>query len=465
MSRLLCNCVIVIGAMLTLVCASTPASGQSAERLYREACDGGDAVSCNVFGIMYETGDGVPLDAARAASLYERACVLGAFAGCVNLGLLHEAGTGADQDLSRARLLYAMACQGGEPLGCERLEALAAVSVAEPAPAARRGRVRHAATGEPLGGTLIIFGEEGTSTISDSQGFFAIPDLPRGTYRLRADHVGYQVTEGQVVLPFEEELVVLITPGEDEDLSAPGRIQGRVTASRGDGLQNVEISVVGQPSARALTNGQGRFTISGVEPGSHELQLALLGYEPRTVNLIVHPGRLTEVDASLSTDVIELEPIQVVVRSGYLERNGFYRRQRARTGGGRFFERADIEDMGASELSDVVRRVPGLRVSRSGFSTVAQSRRSISWGLDTNFDPNGQGIFTRGVQRRSTDNGRPPCVLAVYVDGVPTFDSDLDWLPVSQIQAVEVYSSGLGAPIMFTVGGATCGAVAVWTRR
>jgi hypothetical protein len=323
--------------------------------------------------------------------------------------------------------------------------------------------VRHSATGEPLGETLVVVGDQGASTISDSQGFFVIPDLPRGTYRLRADHVGYEITDGQVQLPFEGELIVLMTPGELEDLSVPGRIEGQVIQEQGDGLQNVEISVIGQPDARALTNGQGRFTISGVRPGSHEVRFALLGYAPRTVTLIVHPGRVTEVDASLSTNVIELEPIQVVVRSGYLERNGFYQRQRSRSG--RFFDSADIEDIGPSELSDILRRVPGLSISRSGFSTVAQSRRSISWGLDTNFDPNGQGVFTQGATRRSTGSGRPPCVLAVYVDGVPTFDTDLDWIPVSQIQAVEVYNSGIGTPIMFTVGGATCGAVAVWTRR
>jgi hypothetical protein len=325
--------------------------------------------------------------------------------------------------------------------------------------------VRHAATGEPLGGTLIIFGEQGTSTVSDSQGFFAIPELPRGTHRLEADRVGFEITDGQVQLPFDGELIILMTPGDVEDLSVPGRIEGVVTQDQGGALQNVDVTVAGQPGARGLTNAQGRFTISGVEPGSHQVRFAHLGYVERTATLVVHPARVTQVDASLSTDVIELQPIQVVVRSDYLERNGFYRRERSRTGGGRFFDSQDIEEIGATELSDVLRRVPGLRISRSGFSTVAQSRRSISWGLDTNFDPNGQGIFRQGVTRRSAGTGRPPCVLAVYLDGVPTFDSDLDWIPVSQIQAVEVYSGGIGAPIMFTVGGATCGAVAVWTRR
>ena len=57
------------------------------------------------------------------------------------------------------------------------------------------------------------------------------------------------------------------------------------------------------------------------------------------------------------------------------------------------------------------------------------------------------------------------CLLSVFVDGVPTFDTDLDWIPTSALEAVEVYTSGINMPMMFMVGGAGCGAVAVWTRR
>jgi hypothetical protein len=254
-----------------------------------------------------------------------------------------------------------------------------------------------------------------------------------------------------------------MTPGEIENPNAPGRIEGRVSADQGDELQNVEVSVVGQPSARALTNGQGRFTLSGLVPGPHEVQFAMLGYTQRAVSLVVHPGRTTEVNATLSTDVIELEPIQVVARSGYLERNGFYSRQLSAFG--RFFDRDDIEELNPSEVSDLLRRVPGVAIGyqRDG-TTFAQSRRSMQWGLDQSFNPSGQGVFTRGGTDRVTAAVNA-CPLAVYVDGVPTFHPDLDWIPVNWIEGVEVYRSGVNAPMVFTFGGASCGAVAIWTRR
>jgi hypothetical protein len=462
-----CTRWILRGALLALACLPSPtwAQSQTAERLYQEACDAGDASSCGVFALMLETGDGVPRDLARAATLYQRACELGAFAGCANLGVMHESGMGVAQDIERARLLHALACQGGEPLGCERLAALTDPSAANAGQG--RGRVRHSATGAPLAGTLVTLGDGTVSAISDSQGFFAIPDLPRGRYPLRADHVGYEVTQGQVDLPFQDELIVLLTPADIEDPSAPGSIVGRVAEDQGGALRNAEVGVAGQPNARALTDNQGRFALAGVEPGTHELQFALLGYESRSVAVVVHPGRTLEIDASLSTDAIEMQPIEVVVRPSYLERNGFYQRQRGY--GGRFFDRADLDEIIALDLSDVVRRVPGVVIGQSDrdFNTVATSRRSISWGLDNTFSPDGSGggIFTQGTTRRSGDNGRPRCVLSIYVDGVLSFDPYLEWINVDLVEAVEVYGSGISAPALFTTGGNSCGAIVVWTRR
>ena len=53
---------------------TSPLAGQLAERLYREACDGGSALECNLLGIMYEIGDGVTQDLGQAATLFQRAC-------------------------------------------------------------------------------------------------------------------------------------------------------------------------------------------------------------------------------------------------------------------------------------------------------------------------------------------------------------------------------------------------------
>ena len=113
--------------------------------------------------------------------------------------------------------------------------------------------------------------------------------------------------------------------------------------------------------------------------------------------VVVHPGRTLEVEASISTDPIELEPIQVAVRSSYLERNGYYLRERNSMG--RFFDRAELDEIFATSLTDVLQRVPGIAIRQADkdFLTVAQSRRSISWGLGA--EP---GIFTDAAARPSS---------------------------------------------------------------
>ena len=73
-------------------------ASQTTERLYVEACEAGDLIACNVFGLMYETGDGVPRDLSRAASLYEMACEGGELVGCTNLGLMYADRRGVPQD-------------------------------------------------------------------------------------------------------------------------------------------------------------------------------------------------------------------------------------------------------------------------------------------------------------------------------------------------------------------------------
>ena len=94
-----------------------PVASQDTERLYQQACDDGDLVACNIFGLLYESGESVPQDPARAVVLFQRACEGGLLAGCTNLGSTYEVGAGVTQDLGRAVGLYQIACEGGEMVG------------------------------------------------------------------------------------------------------------------------------------------------------------------------------------------------------------------------------------------------------------------------------------------------------------------------------------------------------------
>ena len=344
-------------AVLLLCLLPGPAASQDTESLYRQACDDGDLVVCNIFGLMYESGESVPRDPARAAVLFQRACEGGLLAGCTNLGSMYESGTGVAQDLSRALGLYRMACEGQEMLACRSAE-----------------RVVESGGGEP-----------------------AVVDEP----------------------------------------AEPGRVTGRVTDEGGKrGLSGVEVIILTQPRARTISRGGGRFNLTDLVPGMAEIRFARLGYAPRTAQFVVQAGRTVELSAALSTEPIELEAIEVTVRSRLLERNVFYRRMDG--GFGRQLTQKDLEDIDPMYISDVVRRIPGVRVRYSNRgSTVAVSGR-------------GAGFSGGG------------CVLAVYVDGIRVFDPDLDQFPREWIDAMEVYH-GMQTPFEYSMLN-SCGVILIWTN-
>ena len=328
-----------------------PVASQDAERLYQQACDDGDLVACNIFGLMYESGEFVPQDPARAVVLFQRACEGGLLAGCTNLGSMYEIGAGVTQDLARAVGLYQVACEGGELLACRSAEGVVQSGGAEPA--------------------------------------------------------------------------------------EPGRVTGRVTAEYGNrGLSDVEITLLGHTRVSTLSDGRGRFNLTDVEPGLVEIEFTRLGYAPRTAQFVVYAGRVVELSATMSTQPIELEAIEVTVRSRFLERNGFYRRMEG--GWGKQFTQKDLEAIDPMYISDVIRRVAGLTVRhRNRGGAVAVSGRGIG--------------FSGGG-----------CVLPVYVDGIRIANPDLDQYPPEWIEAMEIYR-GVGTPFEYGMLN-SCGVVLIWTR-
>ena len=90
-------------------------------RRFRAGCDGGDARSCSVLGVMHESGRGVARDLPGAVRLFEKACWGGNEQGCVNLGRLYRDGAIGRPDPEGAELLFARACAAASPSGCLEL--------------------------------------------------------------------------------------------------------------------------------------------------------------------------------------------------------------------------------------------------------------------------------------------------------------------------------------------------------
>jgi hypothetical protein len=219
----------------------------------------------------------------------------------------------------------------------------------------------------------------------------------------------------------------------------PGSVHGLVLdqASR-DPLPFAAVSLAPGPEGgpgmgTRMTDEEGFFAFDSVPSGIYFLEISLLGYGERRDTLRLAPGDDLDVLVTLAVAPLPMEPILVEVRRLYVPayRAGFDERRRLRSG--TFFTREDIESRGATHFSDLLRMVPGARVTYSS-----------RWG---------QVVTLRGG-----------CRPQLWVDGVRTVTAlgmD-DLLPPMDVDAVEVYH-GAQTPAEF--GGHSCGTIVVWTRR
>ena len=415
-----------------------PAASQDVQRLYERGCAEADMVACNILGLLYEAGEGIPQNLARAAELYERACEGGELGGCTNLALMYQAGAGVAQDALRAASLYQRACDGGEMLGCDRLEALNQVNqgAAPPAGFLTAGRTADDESGEFLAEAIVELPDLGIRVVSDASGRVDLGTVTVGTHRVRAERVGYEMVDGELEVPGSAEFLILMSRARLSDMLAPGRIRGRVMGGGASGLSDVEITVLSSSSRQSrLSNPQGRFLFREVEPGLAELRFTRLGFAPRTAAVVVQPGGIVEITATMSTQAIELEPIEVTVGSRSLDQSGFYNRvERVQ---GRHFTRQDIEVINPVELTDMFVGLPGVSVLPGG---QIESRRA------------------RTLSQIS-------CVLTVYVDGVRSSETSLRQISLQEVEAIEAYDMA-STPVQYRAAGAAfCGVILIWTRR
>jgi hypothetical protein len=157
----------------------------------------------------------------------------------------------------------------------------------------------------------------------------------------------------------------------------------------------------------------------------------------------VEAGATLELRASLSTQAIELEPIEVVVVSGYLHRSGFY--QRSGHSIGTQFARSDLDRIDPMVVSEILTRVPGV--------AVLQTRRGVVPITSRAGGPVGQG----------------DCRLRPYLDGMAMFEWNIDDVLPDDLEAIEVYH-GPSVPVEYARlvdpdGHYPCGVVLLWTTR
>jgi len=217
----------------------------------------------------------------------------------------------------------------------------------------------------------------------------------------------------------------------------------------------------------ATADSTGQFRVRAWMSGKYRLRATALGYRSVTSELLeLGTGDEYALNIRLAADAVPIEPITVMSRSRSslieIAMRGYYDRRDSglRIGMGRFLDRGEIEQSG-TRLTDVLRRVPGLRIHIDGRCAY----------IVVGSNPVGTNRLDGSGQRMQGECQPPPriCTASLYVDGLLVRYAGnsipLDqMLPLEWVEALEVYRRPAELPAEFLASGA-CGVVVVWTRR
>jgi hypothetical protein len=189
---------------------------------------------------------------------------------------------------------------------------------------------------------------------------------------------------------------------------------------------------------RAESDAVGRFALRNVPVGPQELVTRRIGYRPRVQSITIASGGSSNVAIRLETLAQPIAP--VIVRGRETLRGNaaaFYARRAS--GQGRFLTGDEIDNRQLWTMRDVMRTVPGTRITRIR-------------GRET--------YVLRG-------GNRPP---VVYLDGVrmDAGELDLNLLDPRSFLGVEIYSGVATTPPEYSMSdpsGQQGGVIVVWTRE
>jgi hypothetical protein len=216
--------------------------------------------------------------------------------------------------------------------------------------------------------------------------------------------------------------------------NSAGAMVGLVRDSAGE---PVPLAMIMAARAQTVADSAGRFALAGLPVGRVTVSVRRLGFEPSHLVVDLIAGRQDTLIVVLAMLPRDLPGLTTSADSrARIHLVDFYRHKES--GMGRYFDRSQINAMRVSLLSDVLRRLPGVRIS-----------------------PDGRGRYVLRMNR-STRN----CSPDFWIDNIRAPFLNVDDIPLSDIEAVEVYNGPGGLPPEYNhrFGNPSCGAVVIWTR-
>lgn len=230
--------------------------------------------------------------------------------------------------------------------------------------------------------------------------------------------------------------------------STNGALTGQVLADSATPLAQARIRVIGATTV-AVSGADGRFSFGEIPPGNQMLEIKRLGYVAFTRWVKIVPGDTLNLRVTLDLVPVALKPVEVKGEAVLWPAMEGFEERRARAGG-HFFNRTEIAQMQPRLFTDVLRRVPGVRIQPStgafGGNEMVQMTRTV------------------GV------SGLRPCPVLFYLNGMPmqvAGDMSINqYVTPEDVIAIEVYSGSSQIPPEFLSNllNSRCGVVVIWTR-
>ena len=205
-------------------------------------------------------------------------------------------------------------------------------------------------------------------------------------------------------------------------------------------ISGIELVIQGS-DRRTETGADGRFVLSGLPDGIGHVLVRKIGYRPIRLRTLVIATDTLNIEIRMTPTVLELAPLEVV--ASYVPPRMWGYADRRLSGFGTFLDPDLLRKSEQRQLVDLLRGVRGVRIQPA-----PASNRYVA-------------VSARGN-----------CPMSVWLDGIriyrpgdPGGPPDANEIPVSNLEAVEVYRGESELPLALGGAGGQCGALVLWTRR
>jgi hypothetical protein len=229
---------------------------------------------------------------------------------------------------------------------------------------------------------------------------------------------------------------LLLSPADSSTKVGNATVSGVVLLEGSSTNAGSRVELVGTDIV-AMTNEKGEFAMRNLPSGSKVLLARHLGFGAGTVPVDLSSREQKRVTIKLPKFLAIMDPVLVTARrSAALDKIGFS--QRKKSGFGYYIGPERLENMHANSVSNILRMVPGLRVS---------------------YGPDGDVVS-------SSRGGGSGCVQ-YYLDDMPYTEmtpGDIShFVTGGEVVAVEVYQD-TNTPAQYTRAGVSCTTIVLWTR-